>query len=499
MDMGNNNEDKRMKPRKVKVVSQGEKFRKDLEKVVEKNLSDPEFGINTLCDKLFVSRATLFRKVKAITGESPKEFIKSYRLDRAAQLLREDFGNVTEVSEEVGFSDPYYFSKCFKQKFSKPPKQYQLEHSAKNKDELLKEQEESEQTGNKLLPQKPLTDYHIEELDAWLIFQSIQKMKSGSSFMDIEGTPQRDALFKFLEYNALNLKLNEALTIISPQEIFDQFEQMMDARRKKAVTKNANYSDERLEFYDITDNPVRMNARAVAAVCFSTDLIPEGNDFFKLKTKTYGPTFNLHETELFYNQPIAAGRMSTGVLVGKDTIAIPPHFVNEKNVDHLRFVFDFVMEDPVSPAENIPLDNIYKAAAILDRVFKPGSNWALVKLDRNVTGRETAILSQRDIFDEQPLYVIGHPCGLPLKYAPGANARKITNTYFRADLDVYSGSSGSPIFCADTHELIGTVSRGNTADYRWTEAGWITLRYPKTVPGSICTRTPQFSHYIMHR
>jgi len=118
--MGNNNEDKRLIPRKVKVVSQGEKFLKDLQDIVEKNLSDPGFGVDTLWDKLYVSRASLFWKVKAITGESPNEFIKSYRLDRAAQLLREDFGNVTEVSDAVGFSDPYYFSKCFKQKLSEP-------------------------------------------------------------------------------------------------------------------------------------------------------------------------------------------------------------------------------------------------------------------------------------------------------------------------------------------------------------------------------------------
>ncbi|MCU0290111.1 MAG: hypothetical protein MUF15_27465, partial [Acidobacteria bacterium] len=73
--------------------------------------------------------------------------------------------------------------------------------------------------------------------------------------------------------------------------------------------------------------------------------------------------------------------------------------------------------------------------------------------------------------------------------------------YFRVDLDVYSSNSGSPVFCAETHELLGIVSRGKAADFRWTEEGWMTLRYPKTDPAyksSQCTRVSNFKildHY----
>ena len=72
-----------------------------------------------------MGRSTLFRKVQALTGESPPQFILSYRLERAAQLLKDNFGNVTEVAFEVGFSSPAYFSKCFKEKFHQSPSSFQ--------------------------------------------------------------------------------------------------------------------------------------------------------------------------------------------------------------------------------------------------------------------------------------------------------------------------------------------------------------------------------------
>ncbi|MCU0289669.1 MAG: NACHT domain-containing protein, partial [Acidobacteria bacterium] len=95
----------------------------------------------------------------------------------------------------------------------------------------------------------------------------------------------------------------------------------------------------------------------------------------------------------------------------------------------------------------------------------------------------------------QSIYIMGHPCGLPLKYAPGGKIGEITNSHFLAGLDVYSGNSGSPVFCAETHELVGIVSRGKATDFRWTEEGWITLRYPKNdinYKGTLCTRVSNF-------
>jgi AraC-like DNA-binding protein len=98
---------------------------KKMQDAIEKNLEDPEFGPDQLADALYMSRPTLNRKVKALTGQSPNNFIQSYRLKRSLDLLKSSAGNVTEVAFQVGFSSSSYFTKCFKEKFNRLPSDYQ--------------------------------------------------------------------------------------------------------------------------------------------------------------------------------------------------------------------------------------------------------------------------------------------------------------------------------------------------------------------------------------
>jgi AraC-like DNA-binding protein len=93
--------------------------------VINENLADEEFNVEQLCKKLYMSRTTLYRKVLAISGLTPTEYIRSYRLKRGAELLKQNYGTVLEVSVEVGFSNSSYFAKCFKEKFHQLPSVYQ--------------------------------------------------------------------------------------------------------------------------------------------------------------------------------------------------------------------------------------------------------------------------------------------------------------------------------------------------------------------------------------
>lgn len=84
-------------------------------------------------------------------------------------------------------------------------------------------------------------------------------------------------------------------------------------------------------------------------------------------------------------------------------------------------------------------------------------------------------MSKRPVFPGQNLYVLGHPCGLPLKYAPGSAVENIEKAYFISRMDIYSGNSGSPVFCADTHEMVGMVVQSDPSDFCWYENGWVSM------------------------
>ena len=118
-----------LQPVKMSVSDIDKMFLDDLQAVIDRNISDPEFNVDELCKKLYMGRTSLYRKINALSGETPKEFIRSYRLKRAAELLKKKSGSVLEVSFEVGFSSSSYFAKCLKEKFHQLPSQYQTSES----------------------------------------------------------------------------------------------------------------------------------------------------------------------------------------------------------------------------------------------------------------------------------------------------------------------------------------------------------------------------------
>jgi AraC-like DNA-binding protein len=76
-----------------------------------------------------MDRSTLFRKIKALTGETPQLFIRSFRLQRGAELLKKKFGTVSKVASNVGFDNMAYFAKCFKEKYNILPSSFMAAES----------------------------------------------------------------------------------------------------------------------------------------------------------------------------------------------------------------------------------------------------------------------------------------------------------------------------------------------------------------------------------
>jgi AraC-like DNA-binding protein len=95
-------------------------FIKELEKIIDQNLSNHLFNVDFLASELGISQHILYKKLKAITDLSVSNFIKRYRFQKAFELLKVN-SNVTEAAYAVGFSDRKYFSKEFKKYFGKNP------------------------------------------------------------------------------------------------------------------------------------------------------------------------------------------------------------------------------------------------------------------------------------------------------------------------------------------------------------------------------------------
>jgi DNA-binding response OmpR family regulator len=113
-----------LEPVDIAVTSLDEKFLQRAISIADNHISEEDFSVTIFTEEMNMSRSTLFRKLFALTGQSPVEFINTIRLKKAAILLRKNAGNVTTVALEVGFSNPSYFARIFKKQFGISPKEY---------------------------------------------------------------------------------------------------------------------------------------------------------------------------------------------------------------------------------------------------------------------------------------------------------------------------------------------------------------------------------------
>ena len=111
-------------PAGVHMESSDQKFVRQVLELIEKNMSNADFSVEEMSRELFISRVALYKKVRALTGKTPVELIRSIRLKRAVQLLETSRFTVSEIAYEVGFNDPKYFSRHFKAEFGVIPSAY---------------------------------------------------------------------------------------------------------------------------------------------------------------------------------------------------------------------------------------------------------------------------------------------------------------------------------------------------------------------------------------
>jgi YesN/AraC family two-component response regulator len=119
------------------IISEDQKFLKNTLKCIEDNITNPNFSVEELSRQMSLSRVSLYKRLLTLTGKTPVDCIRTIRLKKAVQLLEKSRLSIASVAYEVGFNNPTYFSKVFKEAYGVLPSEYLNEIRRKEKGNLL--------------------------------------------------------------------------------------------------------------------------------------------------------------------------------------------------------------------------------------------------------------------------------------------------------------------------------------------------------------------------
>lgn len=264
-------------------------------------------------------------------------------------------------------------------------------------------------------------------------------------------------------------KAGERRGSISTRGIPPRFSTKQVHEAFRSAQKLVYGADDRKDFYQLNGQQ-KKECDSVVSLWKASDIQDNGDGKSQLQTIKFGDALNLCEKETFREQPI--GAFCSGFLVGPDLIVTAGHCVkNVNDLTNTRFVFGYRMVNKKKARTTIINSDIYKGKKIVGRKQDPGkgSDWCIVRLDRPVENHThfKNIRKTGKIPDSAKVHVIGHPVGLPLKYAGGAWVRDNQNkSYAVCNLDTYGGNSGSPVINDDKpYKIEGILVRGDT-DFR---------------------------------
>lgn len=329
----------------------------------------------------------------------------------------------------------------------------------------------------------------LKKLKPQELLKEIRAREIRSDFVDLSDLLLKRHAEQRLHQPALrNPKLNPLLAAFK----FDDLIAVLSDQQKVVYGV-----DNRKDVFQVSTNTQLMKSADAVLSLFNVNRILQLDDgnTSRIVNKTFGTEYRLCEAaprEPFYSQPCSA--FCTAFLVAPDIVATAGHCINTPAMgtpplQDISFVFGYRMLDDKNPELMIKNSEIYKGKQLIKQVYTPqGPDWALVKLDREVAGHSPVpIRRSSKVSDSADLYVIGHPCGLPAKYADGAIVRSNTNAdFFVANLDTYGGNSGSPVFNKATNEVEGILARGERDFASQSLSGPASCQVSLTCPDSGC-------------
>lgn len=233
----------------------------------------------------------------------------------------------------------------------------------------------------------------------------------------------------------------------------------------KAQNKMIYGTDNRKDLFEVKSSLIVELARSTAAMIPNSSIINSIKGTISIVGKTLSQR-GICSSERFSNQLAAAN--CSGFIVSENTLITAGHCMRTAlDCSQFKWVFDYAIDVPGQQSFSVQKDDVFSCKRIIKQVLDSTTmnDYAVIELDRPVQGRRPLSFRKAGkVTIGTPLFVIGHPSGLPTKIADGATVRLVNSTYLRTDLDTYGGNSGSAVFNAKTLKVEGILVRGDN-DY----------------------------------
>ncbi len=233
------------------------------------------------------------------------------------------------------------------------------------------------------------------------------------------------------------------------------------------------HSDDRIDIDLIKNEEIKEMGKSIPALVQRKFLKSISDDHFEVTYRSYQDELGFCEDEKFVKSQGLLANCSA-FLVGKDVIGTAAHCIDpglKMGLKDYAVVFDYKADKNGNAPKTILKRNVYYFKEFIKNEFEwvTFKDYALIRLTKDVEDRAPLIMSPGTRVEVgTPLFILGFPLGLPLKYQPNGEVLSVDNksNSFRHQLDTFSVNSGSAVFNATTKEIVGIHVRGTGLNYQ---------------------------------